>query len=201
MQRELRLEDRAELLTVGHEIAVLGVLGQRGVLLHLDIVTVEHLVLPVGADKTADKGEDEHDGQNGQAHHRQAVAEEALGHQRAGGQHLNAAVVVQGVILLRLVVLGGRIVLSRVFLIEFIGTAAGIGARHSLPMAGNGQIFILLIVEITHASRPPFSSDAYPRIHHGVQNVGDEVAQQRQDGQERHVEHGERNITGHHGIV
>ena len=138
MQCQLRLQDGAELLPVRDEVPVLGVLAEGSVFLHLDVIAVEHLVLPVGADQTTDEGEDEHDGQNGETHHRQPVAEEPLGHQRTGGQHLDAAVIAEGVILPGRVILRGRIVLSRVLFVELIGTAAGIGARHSLTFPGLG---------------------------------------------------------------
>ena len=138
MQRQLRLQDGAELLPVRDEVPVLGVLAEGSVFLHLDVVAVEHLVLPIGADQTADEGEDEHHGQNGETHHSQPVAEEALGHQRARGQHLDAAVIVQGVVLLGLLVLRGLVILPCVLFVEFIGTAAGIGARHSLTFPGLG---------------------------------------------------------------
>ena len=61
----------------------------------LDIVAVEDLVLPVGADEAADEGENEHHGEDRQTHDREAVAEKALGDQRARGKDLDAAVVVE----------------------------------------------------------------------------------------------------------
>ena len=142
------------------------------------LVAVEDLVLPVGADEAADEGENEHHGEDRQTHDREAVAEKALGDQRARGKDLDAAVVVEGVILLgRLVFLGGRVVLSCVLVVEFVGTAAGI----AFTVNRIENVFIGSIVKITHSSRPPFLRDAHAGVDHRVQDVGDQVAQQGQD--------------------
>ena len=105
----LALGDGAEVLPIGHNKAHRIVAGNADKLLgHLG-VGEELLVLAVGADKAADEGEQEHGHQNGQADDSQTVAEEPLGDERAWGQNLDAAVIVQGVLLLL------RVLVLRIF--------------------------------------------------------------------------------------
>ena len=103
-QHGLGLEQRG--ILVGKlEIAVLGILRNAHIFLVLISLRVKQLILAIGADPAAQEGEQEHHYQNRQSHNGQPVAEEPLGHQRAGGKHLNPAVVVQGVF----VILIGRV--------------------------------------------------------------------------------------------
>ena len=48
---------------------------------------------------------------------------------------------------------------------------------------------------------PPFLSDAYARIDHSVQDVGDQVTRQGQHRQEGQIEHGEGNVAANHGVI
>ena len=69
---------------------------------------IELLIFFIGADNAADEGEHEHRDQNDHTENGNAVTEESLGDHSAGGQDLNAAVVVQGVLLLA----GGTLLLG-----------------------------------------------------------------------------------------
>ena len=64
-------------------------------------VGIEELILPIGGNQAADKGKDEHENQDDQAGNSHTVADKALGHQHTGRKNLNAAVVVQRIMLLR----------------------------------------------------------------------------------------------------
>ena len=98
-QDDLRLDDGVELLIRRGNVAELAVLDGAGVFLVLDVDAVELLVFLVGADDAADEGKDEHEGQDAEAHDRDAVAEKALGDHGARRQDLDAAVVVEGILL------------------------------------------------------------------------------------------------------
>ena len=192
-QQELGAQAAAHLLAVGHGVAELLVLGGGHVFVGLHLIGVEHLGLAVGGDHPAHKGEEEHGGQHDQAQHRQPVAEKPLGHQGPGGEHLHPALVVQGEVLAA--VLGG------------VG-AAGAGlvqqALRPLVLGGAGIRggLVLQIVQIVfHFGFLPSLRDAHAGVHHRVQNVRNQVAQQRQDGQEGHIEHGEGDVTHHHGLI
>ena len=93
----------------------------------------------------------------------QTVAEEPLGDERARGQNLDAAVVVQGVLLLL------RVLVLRNF---------------------RSWVCSLLSLRNAHA-----------RIDHAVQNIGQQVAGQRQHRHEGQVEHRERDVARDHGLV
>ena len=105
----LALGDGTEVLAVGHDKTHRVVAGDADKLLGHLCVGEELLVLAVGADKAADEGEQEHGNQDGQTDDGQTVAEEPLGDQCAGRQNLDAAVIVQGVLLLL------RVLVLRVF--------------------------------------------------------------------------------------
>ena len=64
-------------------------------------VGIEELILSIGRNQAADKGKDEHENQDDQAGNSHTVADKALGHQHTGRKNLNAAVVVQRIMLLR----------------------------------------------------------------------------------------------------
>ena len=107
--QRLALGDRAEVLAVSHDKAHGVVAGHAHILFGHMGVGEELLVLAVGADKAADEGEQEHGHQNGQTDDSQTVAEEPLGDECARGQNLDAAVIVQGVLLLL------RVLVLRIF--------------------------------------------------------------------------------------
>ena len=111
-QHELSLDHAGKALALGCGIAEAAVLCDASILLGLELTAVEHLVLAIGADHAANKGKDKHNGQDHQTHHSQAVTEKALGHQGAGGQNLNTAVIVQ-----REVLLGAALLLMVHFLL------------------------------------------------------------------------------------
>ena len=98
-QHGLRLHRAGKLIGILCLVAEIRVLRHHGKFLIDLIIAVEELILAVGGDEAADEGEDEHEDENAHAHHRQTVAEEALGDQCAGGQHLHAAIVVEGILL------------------------------------------------------------------------------------------------------
>ena len=87
-------DDGREILAVCDRIAEFRVFDGSAVLLAQRIHAVEALVLGVGRENASDKGEHEHEDQDDQADHGDAVAEEPLGDHGARGQNFNASVVV-----------------------------------------------------------------------------------------------------------
>ena len=112
-QQELGLGSGTELLSVGHCIAEILVLGHSHIFLGHVGVGIELLILSVGGDQSAHKREDKHDSQHNKAQNRQPVTEKPLGHQGAGGKDFHAAVIIQREVLL------GAVLLLRIHLFFF----------------------------------------------------------------------------------
>ena len=114
---------------------------------------VEELILAIGRDKAADEREDEHEDKDAQAHDCKAVAEKALGNERAGGQDLNAAVVVEGVML---VIAAGRgIILLGVLVLIVIRRAPGGVLRHTGSVERLAVIPVFIVIKNAHDLFPP----------------------------------------------
>ena len=107
--------------------------------------------------------------------------EEALGHEPARREHLYAFWIVQGE--------------GLALVVDMCSCAASRRLRASFRLSACLSIFLDI------SASAPLSSHADARVHHGVQNVRQEVRQQRQDGDKGEVEHREGYVAVYHGVI
>ena len=148
-KHRLRLNSGAEEVGILGHVAEIAVFRHDGELLVDLVLTVEELILAVGGEEAADEGEDKHENEDAQTHDRKAVAEKALGNERAGGQDLNAAVVVEGVVL---VIAAGRgVVLLGVLFLIVIRRAPGGVLRHTGSVE---RLAVFIVIKNAHDLSP-----------------------------------------------
>ena len=147
-KHRLRLNGGAEEVGILGHVTEIAVFRHDGELLVDLILTVEELILIVGGEEAADEGEDEHEDEDAQTHDREAVAEKALGNERAGGQDLNAAVVIEGVMIF--IAAGrGAVLLGVLVLIVFRRALGGV-LRHTGSVKRLLVILVFIVIKNAH---------------------------------------------------